>query len=168
MRTARLLLAFCAVSLVVSACGGSSSDTSSDTSPATTVQIDAKYALFCSASTALDNAMGGTHGEDPTAITDPELMKTAWAQIAQLSAKLRDVSPTVVRKDAKAMVDSVLAIDAIFKANDYDLLAMAKKENVRTELDKLSSDPKLLESSKIFNTFLVDNCGKVVAPTTQN
>jgi hypothetical protein len=168
MRTTRVLIAICAVSLAASACGSTTSESSSDSSPATTVQVDAKYALFCAASTALDNAMGGTHGEDPTAITDPELMKTAWAQIAQLSAKLRDVSPAVVRKDATAMVDSVLAIDAIFKANDYDLLAMAKKANVRTELEQLSSDPKLLESSKIFNTFLVDNCGKVLAPATQN
>jgi cytochrome c556 len=168
MRTARVLLAVCAVSLLASSCGGSSSESSSDASPVTTVQVEAKYALFCAASTALDNAMGGTHGEDPTAITDPALMKTAWAQIAQLSAKLRDVSPAVVRKDATAMVDSVLAIDAIFKANDYDLLAMAKKENVRIELEQLSSNPKLLESSEIFNTFLVDNCGKVLAPTPQN
>jgi hypothetical protein len=127
-----------------------------------------KYIEFCAASTALDNAMGGTHGQDPTAITDPELMKTAWVQIAQLSVDLRDVSPSVVQNDAKAMVDSVLAINAIYKANDYDLLAMAKKENVRTELEQLSSDPKLLESSKKFNTFLVDNCGKVLAPTPQN
>ena len=112
--------------------------------------------------------MGGTHGQDPTAITDPALMKTAWAQIAQLSAQLRDASPAIVRKDAKAMVDSVLAINAIFKANNYDLLAMAKKESVRAKLAQLSSDPKLLESSKIFNTFLVDNCGKVVALAPQN
>ena len=168
MKTSRVLAAMFAVTLVVSACGGSSSGSTSDTSSATTVQVNAKFVQFCAASTALDNALGGTHGQDPTAITDPELMKTAWAQIAQLSAKLRDVSPAVVRKDATAMVDSVLAIDAIFKANDYDLLAMAKKANVRTELEQLSSDPKLLESSKIFNTFLVDNCGKVIAPATQN
>jgi hypothetical protein len=168
MKTSRVIAVACAAVLLVSACGGSSSSSTSDTSPATTAIVDAKYAQFCAASTALDNAMGGTHGQDPTAITDPELMKTAWAQIAQLSAKLRDVSPAIVRTDAKAMVDSVLAIDAIFKANDYDLLAMAKKENVRNELEQLSSDPKLLESSKIFNTFLVDNCGKVLAPTSQN
>lgn len=168
MRTTRFLLAVCAVSILASACGGSSSETSTDASPDTTAEVNAKYVEFCAASTALDTAMGGTHGEDPTAITDPELMKTAWAQISQLSAALRDASPTVVRKDATAMVDSVLAIDAIFKANDYDLLAMAKKENVRTELDKLSSDPQLLESSKKFNAFLVDNCGKVVAPAPQN
>lgn len=112
--------------------------------------------------------MGGTHGGEPTAITDPELMKTAWTQIAQLSAALRDASPQVVRDDASEMVKSILAIDTIFKANDYDLLAMAKKEDVRTELAELSSNPKLLESSKKFNEFLVDNCGKVVAPTSQN
>ena len=167
MKTVRVLAAMFAVSLVASACG-SSSDTSSDSSPTTTIQVNAKYAKFCAASTALDNAMGGTHGQDPTAITDSALMKTAWAQIAQLSAQLRDASPAIVRKDAKAMVDSVLAINAIFKANNYDLLAMAKKESVRTELAQLSSDPKLLESSKIFNTFLVDNCGKVVALAPQN
>jgi hypothetical protein len=164
MLRVRALAVACAITLVASACGGSSSESSSDT----TVQMNDKYIEFCAASTALDNAMGGTHGQDPTAITDPELMKTAWVQIAQLSVDLRDVSPSVVQNDAKAMVDSVLAINAIYKANDYDLLAMAKKENVRTELEQLSSDPKLLESSKKFNTFLVDNCGKVLAPTPQN
>jgi hypothetical protein len=164
MLRVRALAVVCAITLVASACGGSSSESSSDT----TVQMNDKYIEFCAASTALDNAMGGTHGQDPTAITDPELMKTAWVQIAQLSVDLRDVSPSVVQNDAKAMVDSVLAINAIYKANDYDLLAMAKKENVRTELEQLSSDPKLLESSKKFNTFLVDNCGKVLAPTPQN
>ena len=106
--------------------------------------------------------MGGTHGQDPTAITDPVLMKEAWAKIARLSETLRDLSPKIVKSDATTMVGSVLAIDAIFKANNYDLLAMAKKEDVRTQLGKLSSDPGLAKSSKKFNTFLVAHCGKVV------
>ena len=169
MRKQRVLMGVCALSFLASACGGSSSTTDASAgSSQKAASVNPQYATFCAASTALDNAMGGTHGEEPTAITDPELMKKEWSTIATLSATLRDVSPSAVRTDATAMVDSVLAINAIFKANDYDLLAMAKKEDVRTELAQLSSDPKLLESSKKFNEFLVENCGKVAVPTSQN
>lgn len=169
MKPTRIFAAIFSVALLASACGGNSSST--DTAAVVgkkSAAVDPKYATFCAASTALDEAMGGTHGEDPTAITDPKLMKTAWAQIAQLSAALRDASPEIVRSDAAEMVESVIAIDTIFRANDYDLLAMAKKEDVRTALGKLSSNPKLLESSTRFNTFLVDNCGKTAASTPQN
>jgi hypothetical protein len=149
--------------LVMASCGDSSSSTDSTVAMSpTAVSVQPKYAAFCKASTALDAAMGGTHGEDPTAITDPTLMKEAWSNIATLSETLRDLSPQVVKSDASTMVNSVLAIDAIFKANDYDLLAMAKDEDVRTQLAKLSSDSDLAESSKKFNTFLVANCGKVI------
>lgn len=153
--------------LVVSSCGGASSTADSIAEEsATTISVQPKYATFCQASTALDAAMGGTHGQDPTAITDPVLMKDAWEKIATLSATLRDLSPKIIKSDATKMVSSVLAIDEIFKANDYDLLAMAKKEDVRTQLSELSSDPNLAESSKRFNTFLVANCGKVTAVTS--
>ena len=150
--------------LIIASCGGSSSSSDSITASSPTADsVQPKYAAFCDASTALDQAMGGTHGEDPAAITDPALMKKAWTTIATLSETLRDLSPQVVKSDASTMVDSVLAIDAIFKANDYDLLAMAKKEDVRTQLATLSSDSNLAESSKKFNTFLVANCGKAVS-----
>ena len=150
------------VALIMASCGGSSSSSdSAESATPTAVSVQPEYAAFCKASTALDEAMGGTHGEDPTAITDPALMKKAWADITTLSETLRDLSPKNVKSDATTMVSSVLAIDAIFKANNYDLLVMAKKEDVRDQLSKLSSDSTLAESSKKFNAFLVANCGKV-------
>lgn len=81
--------------------------------------------------------MSGPHGENPTAITDPTQMAEAWAKITDLSEKLQALAPNALKKDATMMVDGVIAMNTIFKANKYDLLAIAKKPTVRDALTKL-------------------------------
>jgi hypothetical protein len=57
------------------------------------------------------------------------------------------------------MINSIVAMDKIFKANKYDLLTIAKKQTVRDELATIATDPAVTEASQRFNTFLTQNCG---------
>lgn len=143
------------------ACGGSSnaSTASSVVVPTTTGKVNPTYATFCEASSKLNAAMSGPHGENPTAITDPTQMAEAWAKITDLSEKLQTLAPNSLKKDATMMVDGVIAMNKLFKANKYDLLAIAKKPTVRDALTKIGSDPAITEASSRFNTFLTQNCG---------
>lgn len=103
--------------------------------------------------------MSGPHGENPAAITDPNEMKIAWTKITDLSIKLQTLAPNSLKKDATMMVEGVIAMNKLFKANKYDLLAIAKKPTVRDALTKIGSDPAITEASSRFNTFLTQNCG---------
>jgi hypothetical protein len=103
--------------------------------------------------------MSGPHGENPAAITDPSEMKIAWTKITNLSIALKAVAPSSLKKDATMMVNGVVAMNTIFKANKYDLIAIAKKPTVRDALTKIGSDPVITEASTRFNTFLTQNCG---------
>jgi hypothetical protein len=86
-------------------------------------------------------------------------MAEAWAKITDLSEKLQALAPNSLKKDAAMMVDGVIAMDKLFKANKYDLLAIAQKPTVRDALTKIGSDPAITEASSRFNTFLTQNCG---------
>jgi hypothetical protein len=57
------------------------------------------------------------------------------------------------------MINSIVAMDKIFKENKYDLLTIAKKQTVRDELATIATDPAVTEASQRFNTFLTQNCG---------
>lgn len=103
--------------------------------------------------------MAGPHGENPAAITDPTQMSTAWTNITKLSMTLQSLAPNSLKSDATTMINSIVAMDKIFKANKYDLLAIAKKPTVRDALTKIASDPAITEASTRFNTFLTQNCG---------
>ena len=103
--------------------------------------------------------MAGPHGENPAAITDPTQMATAWANITELSMTLQALAPSSLKSDATTMINSIVAMDKIFKANKYDLLAIAKKQTVRDELATIATDPAVTEASTRFNTFLTQNCG---------
>ena len=147
--------------LFIASCGGSSS---SSTASSVNVQtgsgiVNPTYAKFCEASSKLNAAMSGPHGENPSAITDPNEMKIAWTKITDLSIALQAVAPSSLKKDATMMVNGVIAMNKIFKANKYDLLAIAKKPTVRDALTKIGSDPDITEASTRFNTFLTQNCG---------
>ena len=157
-RTAGIIIASLCL---LAACGGSSnaSTASSVIVPSTTGKVNPTYAIFCEASSKLNAAMSGPHGENPTAITDPTQMAEAWASITELSIKLQTLAPTSVKKDATMMVNGVVAMNTIFKANKYDLLSIAKKPTVRDALTKIGSDPAITEASSRFNTFLTQNCG---------
>jgi len=57
------------------------------------------------------------------------------------------------------MIDSIVAMNNIFKENKYELLVIAKKPSVRDALAKIASDPTTTEASTRFTTFLMQNCG---------
>lgn len=146
---------------LLAACGGSSgaSTASSIVVPTTTGKVNPTYAEFCAASSNLNAAMSGPHGENPAAITDPNEMKIAWAKITDLSITLQALAPSSLKKDADTMINSIVAMNKIFKTNKYELLVIAKKPTVRDELTKIASDPAITEASTRFNTFLTQNCG---------
>ena len=145
----------------LTSCGGSRSQSTESSVPAQagTGILNPTYAEFCAASTKLNEAMSGPHGENPTAITDPSEMKIAWTKITDLSIALQAVAPSSLKKDATLMINGVIAMNKIFKANNYELLAIAKKPTVRDALTKIGSDPVITEASTRFNTFLMQNCG---------
>jgi hypothetical protein len=146
---------------LLAACGDSStqSTASSVVVPSTTGKVNPTFATFCEASLKLNAAMSGPHGENPAAITDPDEMKIAWTKITDLSIALQALAPSSLKKDATMMVDGVIAMNKIFKANKYELLVIAKKPTVRDALTKIGSDPAITEASSRFNTFLTQNCG---------
>jgi len=147
--------------LLLASCGssGSTSTASTFAAKAATGKVNPTYAKFCAASSKLNAAMAGPHGENPAAITDPTQMSTAWTNITKLSMTLQSLAPNSLKSDATTMINSIVAMDKIFKANKYDLLAIAKKPTVRDALTKIASDPAITEASTRFNTFLTQNCG---------
>ena len=146
---------------LIASCGGSNSQsaTSSVATQAASGKVNPVYAKFCAASSKLNEAMSGPHGENPAAITDPSEMKIAWLKITDLSIALQAVAPSSLKKDATMMVNGVIAMNKIFKENKYELLTIAKKPKVRDALTKIGSDPVITEASTRFNTFLTQNCG---------
>jgi hypothetical protein len=147
--------------LFLASCGGSSSQSTESSIPAQAGSgiVNPTYADFCAASSNLNTAMSGPHGENPTAITDPQEMEIAWDNITDLSIKLQALTPDSLKKDAVTMIDSIVAMNKIFKENKYELLVIAKKPSVRDALAKIASDPTTTEASTRFTTFLMQNCG---------
>jgi hypothetical protein len=145
----------------LASCGGSSSQSaeSSAVNQAASGKVNPTYAKFCGASSQLNTAMSGSHGENPAAITDSNEMKVAWDNITNLSIKLQALTPNSLKKDADTMINSIVAMNKIFKENKYELLVIAKKPSVRDALTKIASDPATTEASTRFNTFLMQNCG---------
>ena len=158
---ARPLIATFACMFLFASCGGSDSSSTSSTvvSQTGTGKVNPTYAEFCEASSNLNAAMSGPHGENPSAITDPIEMKAAWANITELSIELQALTPKSLKKDADTMIESIVAMNKIFKENNYELLVIAKKPTVRDALSKIASNPAITEASTRFNTFLTQNCG---------
>ena len=160
MRVRPLIATFACLFLFAS-CGGSDSSSTASTvvSQTGTGKVNPTYAEFCEASSNLNAAMSGPHGENPSAITDPIEMKAAWANITELSIELQALTPKTLKKDADTMIESIVAMNKIFKENNYELLVIAKKPTVRDALSKIASNPAITEASTRFNTFLTQNCG---------
>ena len=96
--------------------------------------------------------------KDPAAITDPKKMEEAWTTITDLAIKMRGGSPEKISDDVATMVDSIVAMNKVFKDNKYDLLGMSKKPEVREQLAKISGDEKVAIASNRYNKFMEDNC----------
>ena len=158
---ARPLIATFACLFLFASCGGSDSSSTASTvvSQTGTGKVNPTYAEFCEASSNLNAAMSGPHGENPSAITDPIEMKAAWANITELSIELQALTPKSLKKDADTMIESIVSMNEIFKENNYELLVIAKKPTVRDALSKIASNPSITEASTRFNTFLTQNCG---------
>ena len=158
---ARPLIATIACLFLFASCGGSDSSSTASTvvSQTGTGKVNPTYAEFCEASSNLNAAMSGPHGENPSAITDPIEMKAAWANITELSIELQALTPKSLKKDADTMIESIVSMNEIFKENNYELLVIAKKPTVRDALSKIASNPSITEASTRFNTFLTQNCG---------
>ena len=107
----------------------------------------------------MEAASSGPHGQDPAAITDPEKMKGVWASLTKIAVQMKNESPTEISIDVATMVDSLIAMDKIFAANNYDLTAMARNEQVRASVDAISNDEKTQAASDRYNTFMAKNCG---------
>lgn len=119
----------------------------------------ANYSTFCKLAVQMQEASGGgSHGQDPAAITDPKKMEEAWTTISAIAVKMRDGSPAEVKSDVALMVNSIIAMNKVFKTNKYDLLAMSKKKKVREELAKISGDSKVAAASTRFAAFMTKNC----------
>ena len=120
----------------------------------------ADYTAFCTLAVEMQNASGGggSHGQDPAAITEPKKMEEAWTTISNIAVKMREGAPSVVKSDVATMVNSIVAMNKVFKANKYDLLAMSKMPKVREELAKISGDAKVASASQRFNKFMTKSC----------
>jgi hypothetical protein len=143
-RVVRTLLSVSLLGSSLAACG---SDSKAD------------YSAFCKLAVEMQNASGGgSHGQDPAAITDPKKMEEAWTTITEIAIKMRNGSPAVVKKDVATMVDSIVAMNKVFKENKYDLLAMSKKKKVREQLAKISGGATVAAASTRFAEFMKKNC----------
>lgn len=143
----KVFIAFAAVAVLAS-CGSSSSSEPAD------------YTAFCAKAAKLEEAAGQTHFDDPAAISDTKVMANTWSVAVARAVELRDASPDTVKDDVTLMVSTLIDMNKIFKENDYDLMAMAKNEKIRKELDAISSRKGVSQASERFNSFMKKNCGQ--------
>ena len=145
----RLIVAAFSGALLLTACGSSDSATG----------VNKKYASFCTMAKDLETASAGPHGEDPAAITDPEVMKNVWTNVTALSKKLANNAPAEVKADVKKMIGGIVAMNTIFSENGYNLTGMATDAKIRESLSKITSDTSIIEASGRFQKFMTKNCG---------
>ena len=143
--------------LALAACGGSSGSASDTT--ATKGKVNPEYADFCLVASDLDAKSNATHGEDPSAMSDPAKMKDAWKTIMESSQTLLDAAPLVVKSDIKKMLEGMQAMDKIYSTYNYNLEEMKGVEAVATDLNKIANDATIAEASRHFKTWMSDNCG---------
>lgn len=149
MRT-RFRISACIIGVVLlTSCSGSSGGSDSAVS---------EYADFCALNTKIEEASVASHSADPAAISDPTKMKTSWSAITEAALTMRDSSPAVIKDDVALMVESIVQMNEVFKANGYDLFAMSKDEKLRQQLDAITSDTKTVNASQRFNSFMQKNC----------
>lgn len=116
------------------------------------------YTTFCAKAIELEAASEDTHFDDPAAMTDAKVMAETWTTAVTRAVELRDASPDDIKEDVTLMVSTLIDMDKVFKANDYDLIEMAKSEKIRTELDAISTRKGVSEASERFDSFMKKNC----------
>ena len=118
----------------------------------------ADYTEFCRVAARMETADDGPHGENPAAVTDPEVMRETWTKAASLAGELRDNSPDEIRDDVELLASSVIDTNTLFLAHDYDLVAIAKDEDLRKEFDAINQREGAADASARFNEFVRKNC----------
>lgn len=118
----------------------------------------ADYTAFCAVAASMRTAAQDPHGEDPAAVTDPAVMKETWSKAATIAGELRDKSPAEIKDDVALVVSTVIDTNDLFSAHDYDLVEIAKNEDLRKEFDAISRREGVAEASDRFNAFVEDNC----------
>lgn len=146
-------LLFAGVLLV--ACGGGSS---SGTTAATKSTVNPKYADFCLVAADLDAKSNSTHGEDPTAMSDPAKMKAAWATIIESSRKLFDAAPLEIKSDVKSMLGGMTDMDKIYSTYNYNLSEMKAVPEVADKLSAIANDATISKASQHFRAWMSANC----------
>ncbi len=136
------------VALALAGCGSSSSSEPVD------------YTAFCARAVELEVASEDTHFDDPAAMTDTKVMAETWTTAVSRAVELRDASPDAIKEDVTLMVSTLIDMDKVFKANDYNLIEMAKNEKIRTELDAISARKGVSEASERFDSFMKKNCAE--------
>lgn len=141
-----LVIAACVLTLA--GCGSSEASDSFD------------YTTFCAKAAELETAAQDTHMDDPAAISDTKVMADTWTKSVARAVELRDASPENIKEDVTLMVSTLIDMNDVFKKNDYNLLEMAKSEEIRKQLDAISSRKGVTEASARFNTFMEKNCAQ--------
>ena len=142
-------------SALLAACGGSPS-ASDETFSGT---VNPEFADFCLTAQQLNAESAATHGNDPTAMSDPAAMEKAWATIIASSQKLFDEAPLEVKSDVKAMLGGMQAMDALYAQYKYNLAEMKSVPEVAENLNKIANDKDIAEASQRFRKFMARNCG---------
>ena len=140
---------------LLAACGGNGS---SGSTTATKSTVNPEYGEFCVTAAQLDAESNATHGNDPTAMSDPARMKAAWATIMESSRKLLDAAPDPVKADIRKMLDGMKAMDEIYATYKYNLTEMKAVPNVAEDLTKIANDAATTEASKRFREWMSANC----------
>ena len=118
------------------------------------------YTAFCAKAVELEAASDETHFDNPAAISDTKVMAETWTTAVSRAVELRDASPDDIKEDITLMVSTLIDMDKVFKANNYDLIEMAKSEEIRTELDAISTRKGVSEASERFDSFRKKNCAE--------
>lgn len=133
--------------VLLAGCGGSGS---------TADAVD--YTKFCGLAAEMETAAQGTHGENPAAITEADVMKDTWSKMVSMAEALRDESPEAIKEDVTLMVSTIVEMNKVFADNDYNLIEMAKNEEVRKKLESVSTREGVEAASNRFDAFMEKNC----------
>lgn len=146
----RLPAVILGASLLVS-CGGSGGSATDGPNP--------DYVEFCLQAASLDAQSKSTHGDDPTAMSDPARMEEAWGTIIEASRLLVEAAPLAVKSDVKKMYEGMQAMDRIYASYGYNLGEMKAVPKVAEDLNAIANGGVITEASQRFRAFMTKNCG---------
>jgi cytochrome c556 len=139
----RIAISIAALSLAVTACGGTKSTDSSDSSSSTDT------ATVCAEVTDLSSKLSGTDAFDQE-------------NIAALMAALKDIKE-IASAEVKTAIDSMMeyftALDDLLAEFDYDIEKASADATAVAKLTELSSDEAMSAAGDAIDTWTKDTCG---------